>query len=124
MSTEAMNKTSKTTARTSQPMRFGTPSLAIVITTLAILFGAAIYAGVAVTAANMDAKRAAFENVLKISSDELKGKSVAELSGYRKDILGASEYSLAFGNISGYDESVVSHELNQINELILQKLDR
>jgi hypothetical protein len=122
MSTAVLTKTSETTAKTAPPVRSELGSIALIVTTLAILLGGVIYACVTSSVADMDAKRAAFENVLNISSEEMKGKSVSELSGYRKDILGASEYAPAIGNISGYDESVAYHELYEINELILQKI--
>lgn len=72
---------------------------------------------------DVEAKRAAFEQVLNMSSSELESKSVAELNSYRQDIEKVSRRSLLAGNISGYDDSVVNQELKQVNDLILKKTD-
>lgn len=70
-------------------------------------------------------KRAAFEKVAVMSSDELEGKTVPELNGYRKDILDAANYGFGlFGNITGYSADFQTHELDQVNALIMKKADR
>ncbi|BCW71879.1 hypothetical protein NicSoilB8_29230 [Arthrobacter sp. NicSoilB8] len=69
-------------------------------------------------------KRATFEKVLNMSSAELESKTVTELNGYQADIVKAGHHNMGLGNITGYDKTVVDHELKQVNDLILKKIDR
>lgn len=119
MSTET---TTPAIDKTPKPASFGS-SIAGAVAIMAVFLGGAGYATITSTTADMANKRASFEKVLNMSSAELEGKTVAELNDYRQDLKRAANYSLAFGNITGYDEDVVVHELNQVNELILKKTE-
>lgn len=122
MSTES---TAPATEKTPKLASFGSTEIAVAVAVMAALFGGVGlgYSTITSTNADMATKGASFEKVLNMSSAELEGKTVAELNGYRQDIKRAANYSLAFGNITGYDEDVVVHELNQVNELILKKTE-
>jgi hypothetical protein len=71
--------------------------------------------------ADQSGKRVAFENVLQMSSEELEGKSVSDLTEYRQAIRDVSHYSLVIGNVSGYDKEILDRELGQVESLILKK---
>lgn len=123
MSTEASEKTVTTKAKVSPRLSVGMPSIALAVTIMLVLFGGIIYTTTTSTKADIANKRAAFENVLNMSSAELESKTVTELNGYRKDIVVAGHYSPALGNITGYHEAAVERELLRIHELIMKKTD-
>jgi hypothetical protein len=102
---------------------FQPPVIVAVAGTLAVVLLAAL----ATPAVQSDqaSKRAAFEKVIVMSSDELESKSLPELNSYRRDILDAANFGLGFfGNITGYSTDLQTHELDQVNALILKKADR
>ena len=123
MSAEPTHVNVPSTAKPSPRLSVGIPSIALAATVMVVLFSAVGYAAVTSSEADRANKREAFENVLNLSSAELESKSVAELKGYHLDIVNAGHYSLAIGNISGYDDAIIDRELDQVNELIARKTD-
>jgi hypothetical protein len=97
---------------------------AIVILTVAALVAAMAAAAIPAVRADQADKRAAFEKVLEMSSAELESKTLPELNGYRKDIRDAADYGLGFTNVTGYSSDVVKHKIEQVNALILKKVDQ
>lgn len=126
MSTETTNQSSDAApsgaTAPSPATTFGSGVLLAVLI-IAVGMGAAVPWGWSMMKTGHNEERAAFESVLQMPSEELENKSVAELRGHLDVVKKAGNYSLAYGNVTGYDKDIVEREYNQINDLIKQKTD-
>lgn len=120
MSTEA---TARATKYTQAADLFRPPVIIAIAGAIAVVLLAAL--GTPAVQSDQASKRAAFEKVAVMSSDELESKTLPELNGYRTDILDAANYAFGFfGNITGYSSDFQTHELDQVNALIMKKADQ